>query len=77
MKIEVNDETLDDIVASVILEAIQGTHGMCMRLMDNTELEPYEMKDLAQGLRDLKALIPAYKFFSPVSEHFKLNKYEI
>jgi len=78
MKIEVSDETIDDVVAVVILESIKGSHQMCDELLNaDYELERYEMQDLAQGLKDLKALIPAFKYFTPVSDHYKVEEYDL
>jgi len=78
MKIEVSDETIDEVVAVVILDAIKGSYKMCDELLNaDYELESYEMQDLAQGLKDLKALVPAYKYFSPFSEHYKVEEYKL
>ena len=77
MKVEVSDECIDEIVAKTILETIQGTYTMCIELLDEDELESYQMQDLAQGLKDLEVLKGAYKYFSPVSEHIKIEGYTI
>ena len=77
MKIEISAEMADEMVATIVLEAIQGTSEMCDELVGSyEELEDYEMQDLNQGMKDLKALIPAFKYFSPKSEHYKVYEYE-
>jgi hypothetical protein len=75
MKIDVSDDTIDNIVAAVIFEAITGTDQMCKKLLNSEyELESYELQDLRTGLKDLKVLKAAFKYFSPISEHYKVDE---
>lgn len=80
MRVELNDDTIDAVVAQVLFQSIKSTTEFIVELRDkdvNGGLVDYEERDLADSIKQHAHLVGAYKYFTIHSEHKRLEDYVI
>lgn len=75
MKVEVNDEALDQLMADVLLDSIDGVYGEIQDLKHrkNSGIQKENLKELKQYLKALKTV---YKWYTVSSKWAVLEKYK-